>query len=203
MRTAEYPDGRLLVSHDRTRLALCFAVLGAVAMIVLLIGLTDGGWAQSPGGVVSALVACCALPLVLWERAEFVFDTATRTIRWRRRWAWWKRSGSLAFTDVMEVLVRSPIGDSGIPSRRVALKLNDGRELPMSAGYLTDSNDRILMLAGRIRELLGVGGSDSRASVKALAEAGETLGAVRLQRQTSDVSLRDALDDARRMKRSR
>jgi hypothetical protein len=103
--------------------------------------------------------------------------------------------GSLAFSSIANVLVQSPVGDSGIPSRRVTLKLIDGGELPLTRGYLTDSRNRILMLGGRIRQLIGRGAADPVASVNALADAGQSLDAVRLRRQTSDVTLDRAVAD--------
>jgi hypothetical protein len=196
MKTVERPDGTLFVSHDRVRLARCFAVLGACTAIALA-GDLFGFWRGGRWGLFAATLSCWLTALALWERAWFVFDPRSSTIDWERRWPWFTRSGSLGFSSVATVLVQSPVGDSGIPSRRVTLKLTDGRELPLTRGFLTDSGDRILMLGGRIRQLIGRGAADPAASVHAFAAAGQSLDAVRLRRQTSDVTLDRAVKDVR------
>lgn len=199
METVEQPDGAFVVSHDRTRLARWLLGFGLVC--ALLFVYPAGRWSnEQKRGLLAGAGVCGLLGLVLWERIRFHFDPASRTIHWRRRWAWSLREGSLPFSGVQDVLVRSPIGDSGVPSRRLSLKLVNGDELPLSGGYLSDHGDRLLTLSGRLRQVLGLEREEKGVSrdVEALTMAGHPLDAVRLQRQTSDVSLERARREARR-----
>jgi hypothetical protein len=197
MQAAEQPDGTFVISHDRTRLARWFLAAGMVSLLSLAYGQRD--WSnEGIKGLLAATAACWLTGLVLWERSAFRFDPWSRTIHWRRRWAWSLAEGSLPFGSVREVLVRSPIGDSGVPSRRLTMKLADGSELPLSRGYLTDHGDRLLALGGRLRQVIGIDAAEVPSDIEALARAGHTLDAVRLRRQTSGVSLEHAVRDARR-----
>ena len=82
----------------------------------------------------------------------------------------------------------------------MAMPLADGSELPLSRGYVTDHGDRLLALSGRLRRAIGVTAVRDEVSsdIESLAAAAHTLDAVRLRRQTSDVSLEHAVRDARR-----
>jgi hypothetical protein len=143
---------------------------------------------------------CFAIAVATSETARFAFDPARRRIDWRRRWTWWRRAGVIPFDHVRDVLVQSPVGDDGVPSRRIALRLADGGELPMTTGYSPDPDDAMVHLASRIRALVGLAGDES-APVAALAKTGRTIDAVRLLRQTTGVSLDEAVrrvDELRR-----
>lgn len=199
MEAADRPDGTFVVSHDRTRLARWFLAAGIAGLLSLAYG--AGHWSgERIQGVLAATGACWLVGVILWERSAFRFDPSSRTIHWRRRWGWSQSQGFLPFSSVQYVLVLSPLGDSGVPGRRLALKLADGSELPLSRGYLTDHGDRLLALSGRLRQVIGVAAAHDELSsdAEALARAGHTLDAVRLRRQASNVSLERAVRDARR-----
>jgi hypothetical protein len=145
-------------------------------------------------GLVCGAATCLGGGLLLLEDASFAFDRATRTIAWRRRWAWSRRSGSLAFDAVTDVRVETPVGDEGVPSRRIVLDVAGARRpLPLTVGFAPDYGDATLLIARRIREALGRARDDAPADAAAkLARMGRTIEAIKLLRQDEDLSLAEA-----------
>ena len=56
-----------------------------------------------------------------------------RVVLWRRNCGWSRRTGSLSFDQVSDVLAESPIGDEGIASRRLSLMVAAGGTLSPAA----------------------------------------------------------------------
>ena len=125
--------------------ALAAAVIGDV-----LFGSGDGRRLVVTGG--SALVLL-AVGVAGSEWSQFSFDPHRRVVLWRRNCGWSRRTGSLSFDQVRDVLAESPIGDEGIASRRLSLMVAAGGTLPLTIGYSADLGDATLHLGERIRGL--------------------------------------------------
>ena len=76
--------------------------------------------------LLGAATTLALIGIVMLEQSRFRFDPATRLIEWDQRWAFRRRASIAPFSDVQHVSVDVPIGDRGIPSRRVVLHLADG-----------------------------------------------------------------------------
>jgi hypothetical protein len=150
-------DGSLVLSYDSSRLSK-WAVAGTIVL------LATAGYDHFIGprgddrliGLLGAATTLALIALVLLEQSRFRFDPSTRLIEWESRWAFSRRRGLLQFADVQHVSVDVPIGDSGVPSRRVVLHLSNGTLLPVTTGYRPDSDGAIARAAEEIRGILGL-----------------------------------------------
>ena len=145
------------------------------------------------GAGVLAIVA-----LVLSENSRFTFDRRRRLATWQLRWAFSTKTGTLPFDQIETVVVETPIGDEGVPSRRAVIK-TAGRDIPLSVGYRPDGDGECLALAIRIRAFIGCDSDLTMSSddvimdsVRAALRAGRTLDAIRLVRQHRGLSLEEA-----------
>jgi len=194
MKVEEPVDGTLIITYDSS--GLTKLMLGVMALILcvaaydLLIG-TRG--TDRLVALLASAGICLAIGIVFLERTWFEFAGATRLITWRRRWALRERSGTLPFAAVQSVLVETPLGDDGTPSRRISLRTKDGAGIPITVGYRPDPDRAVLQLANRIRTLLGHGADETGAAdVRALVGAGRTIDAIRVLRQEEGLSLVEA-----------
>jgi len=196
--TVREANGSLIVQYDSTRLAKLFLALSAICIVALAYNVLLAGARAVPALAVLSLMGSL-VGLVLYEKAQFTFDPQSQLVTWRRRWAWSRQTGTMPFARVKDVLVQSPVGDEGIPSRRLCLQVLEGKDLPLTRGYATDGRDELLHLAGRIRRFVHPDeGTDASRSVAALVRAGHKMEAIRLLRQTRGMSLEEA---ARRIER--
>ena len=116
--------------------------------------------ARVPGGIQDERVLGCIVGtglcllgfFAVFERTEFAFDRRARVVRWKRRRAFRRRAGEIPFDRIESVAVQSPIGDEGVPSRRVALITRDG-EVPLTLAFAPDHGERVA-LADRIRRFV-------------------------------------------------
>jgi hypothetical protein len=158
-------------------------------------------------GCLGAAATLVAIGLAAAESGRFAFDRRRRLVAWRRRFAWWRREGTLSFDEVVDVAVETPIGDHGVPSRRLVLRLANGRPLPLRTSYRTDRGDALLRIAERIRATLGrtvplpaaaaaaagpVAADAVSASVAALVRDGRKIEAIKQLRRARGLSLVDA-----------
>ena len=151
----EASDGTLVVSHESTLMAKCLLGLAAVFAATAVYDLTIGPRGSDRLiGLIGSLATCAGAGLIWRERSHFVFDAVRKTIVWSRVWGFRRRSGVLGFAQVEQVLVQSPIGDEGVPSRRICLKTAGGVEVPITVGFHPDHDEAISTAAGRIRALL-------------------------------------------------
>lgn len=156
MRTEQGSDGALIVSLDDVLWTNWLFGIAGIFIATAIYDLTIGARGDDrliglAGGIVTTVVA----GLVMRERSRFVFDPFKRTIVWNRTWGFRQRSGELRFEDVEHLLVQTPIGDSGIPSRRICLKTRAGVEVPLTIGFRPDHGEGIRAAADRIRTVLG------------------------------------------------
>lgn len=86
-----------------------------------------------------------------------------------------------------------PIGDTGVPNRRVALHLADGSVLPITVGYQPDSDGEIARTAERIRRALGQPSDLPPAdAARLMVERGQVVDAIKALRAGEGLSLTDA-----------
>lgn len=186
-------DGSLLVTYDSTRwsriaIGLTLVLLGT-AVYDHFIGTRgdDRIIALLAGAATTALTA-----LVVLEQSRFRFDSVTRLIEWDKRWGFKRDSGLLKFADVQHVSVDVPIGDTGVPSRRIVLHLSNGTLLSMTAGYRPDTDNEIVKSADVIREALGQAPPTIEQSVRALLAHGKTVDAMKLLVDREGITLSEA-----------
>lgn len=193
METQDEPDGNFVVQHDSTR-ATRWIVSGAIVTLAFCGGFA---WAKQRleglGPWMIAAASLAAIALVAAESGLFVFDKKSRVLRWKRSIAWRQREGSLPFDQVADVTLERPIGDSGIPSRRITLRLQNGEMLPLRSNYKTDHDSELLKLADQIRDALGLPPKPPPGdAIKALVAQGKVVEAVKELRRTRGLSLVEA-----------
>jgi hypothetical protein len=113
-------------------------------------------------------------------------------IEWEQRWGFRRRAGILKFADVQHVSVDVPIGDDGVPSRRIVFHLSNGNLLPVTVGYRPDTDNTIANAAEAIRTVLGQAPSNITDSLRALIAKGQTISAIKLLREHEGISLAEA-----------
>jgi hypothetical protein len=194
MKLEDQIDGSLVVAYDSrslTRLMLVLMTLFlGVAGYDVFIGIR--GMDRLPG-LLGAAGTCLGIGILFLESARFHFVAATRTVTWRRRWALRERSGSLPFSSIQSVRAERPLGDDGTPSRRILLRTNDGKEIPVTVGYQPDPDGTVLQIAARIRLLLGHNSEMTQPEeLKLLIATGRKIEAVRVLRENEGLSLTEA-----------
>jgi hypothetical protein len=156
METREDADGTLLLTYDSSLwtkwLIGATVVLLATAVYDYFIGARSD---QRVIGLLAGAATTAITALVMLEQSTFRVDPATRLIEWQQRWGFRQRAGITPFTDVKHVSAARPIGDSGVPSRRVCLHLADGSLLPVTVGYRPDGDEKIAKAAELLRRVLG------------------------------------------------
>jgi hypothetical protein len=193
MKTQDEPDGNFVVQHDSTR-GVRWIMWGAIVALAFCGGFA---WATkrlegiSPWMVGAASLA--AIALVAAESGLFVFDKKSRVVRWKRSFVGRQREGTLPFDEVEAVTLERPIGDTGVPCRRITLRLQNGKMLPLRSNYKTDRDDELLKIAGQIRDALGLPPTPPPAdAIKALVAQGKTIEAIKELRRTRGLSLVEA-----------
>jgi len=194
MKVDETSDGSLTITYDSSTLTkwmggLTTVFLGVAAYDVL-VG-TRG--TDRLLGLLGAAATCFLIGIVFLEIASFRFATSTRIVTWRRRWALRERSGTMSFAAIESVQIETPIGDSGIPSRRISLWTADGVAIPITVGFRPDADGAIKQTAARLRTLLGhPSGKPLMRDVDAMVRAGRVVDAIRVLRQEEGLSLTEA-----------
>ena len=156
METREEPDGSVLLTYDsslwtRWLIGATVLLLGT-ALYDYFIG--DRGDARVIG-LLGGAATCALTALVMLEQSRFRVDPKSRLIEWEQRWGFRQRAGVTPFADVKHVSAERPIGDTGVPSRRVCLHLADGSLLPITVGYRPDGDEKISGAAQLLRRVLG------------------------------------------------
>ena len=190
----ERADGAVVVSYDGTWLTRVTFILAVLFLGVAAYDVFIGTRGTDRLVALLASAATCAVAAaVLLEVSHFEFVPASKTLTWRRRWGFRQHSGSLPFASIQSVLVERPIGDQGVPSRRLTLRTTDGQQIPITVGYRPDGDAVALQIASRIRALLGHAAEESRTGhVKALVAAGKTVEAIRVLREEEGLNLTEA-----------
>jgi hypothetical protein len=204
MHTCTDTDGTLAVTHDST---LWSKVLFGLALLLMATAAYDyfvGTWHTNRLIGLLAGVATCALGgVVTLDQARIRVDPRTRTIAWDRRWGFRRRSGALSFDEVTSIGADRPVGDDGVPSRRIVLWTRDGRRIPLSAGYQVDANGDVLRTVEQIRRMLGRGDGESSEFLQSLIDGGRIIDAVKLLRETRGLSISEAKSEIDALKKQR
>lgn len=151
-------------------------------------------------GLIGATVTCLLFALVS-ETGDFVFDASARRLTWRRRFGLRRRSGSLPFEAIEQVVVRTAIGSTAtVPSRRVVLLTRDG-ELPLTASFGPGGDEEAQ--AERLRAFLGRDPDEAlSASLADLVARGQDVHAIRELRLARGLSLTEAHDEVAKLRQS-
>jgi hypothetical protein len=185
-------DGRLIVTYSSTGLRKVIVsgavVFAATAVYDLTIG-TRG--TDRLVALMGAIGVCLGAGLVLLEESHFVFDPKARTVNWRRRWAWSRSEGHLAFADIQHVTVQTMGESRTYPDRRVCLQLASGALLPLTRGYAPDAGGECSAVGDEIRRVLGAADAASDDALAALVRSGHKMDAIRILRERG-LSLEDA-----------
>jgi hypothetical protein len=193
MDLSEEPDGSLLFTYDSSRwtkwLITVTLVMAGTAVYDYFIG--ERGDARVIG-LLGGATTTGLIALAFLEQSRFRIDPASRLIDWDQRWGFRRRTGVTPFADVAHVSVDVPIGDSGIPSRRVVMHLANGTLLPMTVGYKPDVDDAIERAAETLRVALGHRPPTTEESVRVLIRQGRKVEAVKLLVQKETLTLSEA-----------
>ena len=94
-----------------------------------------------------------------------------------------------------------PIGDTGVPSRRVCLHLADGSLLPITVGYRPDNDESISKVAETLRRVLGQNPPSTAESAAVLVKQGRTVEAIKIFVDREGLSLSEAKDRVDQIRR--
>jgi hypothetical protein len=187
-------DGSLLLTYDGRLWSKWLVGLALVMAATAVYDMTIGTRGDDRLiGLIGGIATCVGAAAVMYETARWRVDPCHRRIEWDRRWAFQHRSGTLSFGEVRHVAIEVPIGDDGVPSRRVVLHMQDGSMIPVTVGYRPDVDNRITSAAEALRALLG---HDAKPSVdevvRALLASGRKVDAVTVLVEQERLSLSDA-----------
>jgi hypothetical protein len=187
-------DGKLVLRHTSAGFSrLCFAIAGALALLLAYQLISGRRFGDGLVGAIAGTVFMLLVGTLAFDESVVVVDPRSRTVRYRRRWAWKRYEGEVPFDAIESVLAERPIGDRGVPSRRIVLHLRGGESVPLTAAYRPDLGGETLTLSERIREAIGLAPlltADDRA--RALARAGRTLEAIRELQQGGAMTREEA-----------
>jgi len=198
----EDPDGSLLLTYDSSLWAKW--LIGATLVLLATAGYDLFIGARGDDRLIGLLAGAATLAItavVMLEQVRFRVDPIQRVIEFQQRWGFRRRAGVMPFADVRRVSTEVPIGDDGIPSRRVILHLADGTSLPVTVGYKPDVNNAISRAADRLREILGHGTPSAEESARLLIDQGRTVDAIKLLIDQEGLSLDDAKQRADELRR--
>lgn len=202
MTTREDADGSLLFTYDSSLLTKWLIgatlVLLGTAAYDYFIG-TRGD--ERMIGLLAGAATCAITALVMLEQVNFRVDPQSRLIEWQQRWGFRQRAGVTPFADVRHVSVEQPIGDTGVPSRRVCLHLADGSLLPITVGYQSDGDEQISKAAEKLRAVLGQRPPTPAESVRILIAQGRTVEAIKILVEREGLSLSEAKDRVDQIRR--
>jgi hypothetical protein len=200
MRALTDPDGSLVLTYDSAPWPKVLFVLTGLFAATAIYDLTIGSRGDDRLiGLIGAIATCGLMAVVVTESARVRISFATRTIEWRRMWAFRRWAGTVAFDEVQSIFAERSIASDTIPSRRIVLKTRDGRDIPFTQGYRPDGSDGLVRLAEQVRHLVGL--ADLAVSddvLRSFLEDGRTIDAIKHLRETKGLSLveaKHAVDD--------
>jgi len=194
MDTREDADGSLVLTYDSSLwtkwlIGATLVLIGTAAYDYFIGARGD----ERLIGLLAGAATTALSALVMLEQSTFRVDPRSRLIEWEQRWGFRRRAGITPFADIKHVSAERPIGDSGVPSRRVCLHLADGSLLPVTVGYRTDADQKITKAAEALRTALGQDAVPSPAeSARVMIEQGRTVEAIKILVEREGLSLADA-----------
>jgi hypothetical protein len=203
MDTREEADGSLLLTYDSSLwpkwlIGATLVLLGTAAYDYFI----GARGEERTIGLLAGAATCAITALVMLEQVSFRVDSRSRLIEWQQRWGFRQRAGVTSFADVRHVSVERPIGDTGVPSRRVCLHLADGSLLPITVGYRPDGDEQISKAAERLRQVLGQPTPSPAESARILIAQGRTVEAIKIFVEREGLSLTEAQDRVNQIRRS-
>ena len=189
----EEVDGALLLTYDSSRWTMW--LIGAT--VLMLVTAVYDYFIGARGderliGLLGGATTTGLIALVMLEQCRFRLDPISRLIEWEQRWGFRRRAGVVPFSEITHVSVDVPIGDTGIPSRRVVLHLANGTLLPITVGYKPDVDGAIERAAETIRVVLGHRAPTTADSVRVLVQQGRRIDAVKLLVEKENLTLAEA-----------
>lgn len=189
----EEVDGALLLTYDSSRWTMW--LIGAT--VLMLVTAVYDYFIGARGderliGLLGGATTTGLIALVMLEQCRFRLDPISRLIEWEQRWGFRRRAGVVPFSEITHVSVDVPIGDTGIPSRRVVLHLANGTLLPITVGYKPDVDGAIERAAETIRVVLGHRAPTTADSVRVLVQQGRRIDAVKLLVEKENLTLTEA-----------
>lgn len=139
-------ETEVTVGNSTLWLSVVFVVVGVIALAAAF-SAGDNRLAR-PALVMAGCAVLCL------SKYTFVFDATLRIVRWQTLRFGRRRSGSMPFDEVKDVVLESAPGKTR-PTYRLALLTVNG-SIPLSSGY-GDSSERVLALQSKIRQLLRPG----------------------------------------------
>ena len=196
MHTREEPDGSLLLTYDSSLwtkwlIGATLVLLGTAAYDYFIGRRGD----ERMIGLLAGAATTALSALVMLEQSTVRVDPRSRLIEWQQRWGFRQRAGVTPFADVTHVSAERPIGDTGVPSRRVCLHLADGSLLPLTVGYRPDGDGAISKAAEQLRRVLGQPAVPTPAeAARAMVEQGRAVEAIKILVEREGLSLAEAKD---------
>ena len=204
MNTRQEPDGSLLLTYDSSLwtkwlIGATLVLLGTAAYDYFIGTRGDDRMI----GLLAGAATTALSALVMLEQSTFRADPASRLIEWEQRWGFRQRAGVTPFADVKHVSAERPIGDTGVPSRRVCLHLADGSLLPVTVGYRPDGDEAIAKAAEQLRLMLGQPAVPTpAAAARAMVEQGRAVDAIKILVEREGLSLAEAKDRVDQIRRN-
>jgi len=157
MQVSRDTGGKLVLTYDSSTSAKwLFAVAAAFLVVAGYDYFVSGENSDRMIGLLLGTGICAVAGLALYETACTRVDLATNTIMWTRHIALWRRTGTLKFNEVSEVIVEYVSGTRKVPSQRISLRLANGNLLPLTYGGGPDYNGDIARAAAMIRDEIGL-----------------------------------------------
>lgn len=201
METREEPDGSLHLSYDSSLwtkwlIGVTLVLLGTAAYDYFTGSRRDDRTIGLLAGAATTAIAA----LVMLEQSSFRADPRSRLVEWQQRWGFRQRAGITPFADIKHVSAERPIGDSGVPSRRVCLHLADGSLLPITVGYRPDGDEAITRAAESLRRVLGQSQPTPAESARIMIAQGRAVDAIKILVEREGLSLSEAKDRVDQMR---
>ena len=185
-----FPNGSVLYDDSPWFLEIALLVFAAALGVAGWRLLSEHPPAYLMAGLLFIFVAICVVGMLFQQHRTFYFDPSIATMRWRSRGLFGSSAGEVAFKDLKVAVDESAAGEA--PTYRVMLTTPAGA-MPLTQAYVGDLHG-IEQRAAEIRALLGQTSDSLRAdSVEQMAKSGNTIGAVAMLREQSDMSLTDAV----------
>lgn len=189
----EFRHNDAIVFEDRP---IVLPAILAAASLVFAIGLVSHVPALLSGekeaiGMVLGLLLCAFGAVLLFRRDRFVFDGSQRRLRWSKWSLARASSGTVDFSEILDVTMESIGGNEGGSTYRVALRIKDGT-VPLTETYSRDA-DYWRPLVERLRGIVGLASErEPDADAQSLVDQGRSIDAVRQLRETEGLSLTQA-----------
>jgi hypothetical protein len=203
MKTIKKDSADELVIEISSRLALCVGIGSLVLLCLLLFELSEPNALKKDRwiGLAGASATCALFFLFGYETGAFRFDSRTRSLTWSKRHGPFKKSGSLPFDSIEDVVLQPGPRRHGVyRNHRVVLITRDG-DLPLMTAYEYDKMNRVIV--EKIRTLLGMPSEDFDAGVRLLVERSEEIAAIDLVREKRGLSLAEARDQVEKLKQEK